>query len=158
MAAAPEPQSESPGAKVAGLDRWLFFSLLTIMLWGLWGLVSKIASESIDAETNQVYFAIGMLPIIVVLSRSPRLKVATNRKAGIAWAFLTGLLGGAGNIAFFQALVVGGRVSVIIPVTALFPLITVILAMLFLHERIGRVQRIGLGLALVAMYILSTAS
>jgi len=38
--------------------------------------------------------------------------------------FFTGILGGVGNLAFFQALVVGGKASVVAPVTALFPMVT----------------------------------
>jgi len=70
-------------------------------------------------------------------------------------AFATGILGGTGNIAFFRALVLGGKASIVSPVTALFPLVTVILAVTLLHERIGSAQKIGLGLALIAIYLLS---
>ncbi len=150
----PPPQTST---RILGLQKWLFYSLLTIGLWGAWGFVSKIASDGIDANTNQVYFSIGLLPLIALVWRSVP-KTNVNRKAGIAWAFLTGILGGTGNIAFFQALVIGGKASIVIPVTALFPLVTVILAAIFLHERMGRTQKIGLVLALVAIYILSLPS
>jgi drug/metabolite transporter (DMT)-like permease len=43
-------------------------------------------------------------------------------------------------------------------VTALFPVVTVILATTLLHERMGTAQKIGLVLALVAIYILSLPS
>jgi transporter family protein len=78
-----------------------------------------------------------------------------GRAKGIFWAFLTGILGGVGNLAFFQAMVKGGEASVVAPVTALFPMVTVLLALVFLKERLGRVQWIGLGLAFVAIYLLS---
>jgi transporter family protein len=144
--------------KIAGMQAWLFYSLLTILLWGAWGAVSKVASDGIDANTNQVYFTLGLLPLILVILRSPRLKGGEQRKIGIRWAFITGILGGTGNIAFFQALVIGGKASIVIPVTALFPVVTVILATTLLHERMGTAQKIGLVLALVAIYILSLPS
>jgi transporter family protein len=144
--------------KIAGMQAWLFYSLLTILLWGAWGAVSKIASDGIDANTNQVYFTLGLLPLILVILRSPRLKGGEQRNIGIRWAFITGILGGTGNIAFFQALVIGGKASIVIPVTALFPVVTVILATTLLHERMGTAQKIGLVLALVAIYILSLPS
>jgi transporter family protein len=74
---------------------------------------------------------------------------------GKAWAFLTGILGGTGNIAFFHALVIGGKASIVIPATGLFPLVTVILAAIFLRERLGSLQKIGVVLALAAIYLLS---
>src|SRR5262249_39308295 len=106
------------------MPRWLAFSLLTILFWGIWGAVSKISSDAIDPNTNQVFFTFGLLPLILLVWRSS----LTNTKkqghnAGIAWAFSTGILGGAGNIAFFHALGIGGKASIVAPVTALFPLI-----------------------------------
>jgi transporter family protein len=141
---------------VLGMPRWLAFSLLTIVVWGAWGAVSKVASEGVDADTNQIFFTFGLLPLIAIVWRSPRnAGGGSGRRVGIAWAFLTGILGGTGNIAFFRALVMGGKASVVSPVTALFPLVTVILAVTLLHERVGTAQKIGLALALVAIYLLS---
>jgi len=142
--------------KILGMPRWLAFSLLTILVWGAWGGVSKVASGGVDANTNQVFFTFGLLPLIVFVWRSSRAKTGREgRRTGIAWAFLTGILGGTGNIAFFHALVMGGKASIVAPVTALFPLVTVILAITLLHERIGSAQKVGLVLALAAIYLLS---
>lgn len=137
------------------MPAWLAYSLLTIAVWGAWGVVSKLASEGVDADTNQIFFTIGLLPMLVVVWRSPRIRQGTQRRTGMAWAFFTGILGGTGNIAFFHALVIGGKASIVSPVTALFPLVTVILAITLLHERIGTAQKIGLVLALVAICLLS---
>jgi transporter family protein len=141
------------------LPLWLGWSLVTILLWGTWGLVSKIASDGVDAYMNQLLFTVGIAPLLIFVS----LKVSKgipgeNRKGrgrGVFWAFLTGILGGLGNMAYFQAMVKGGKASVVTPVTALFPMVTVLLALLFLKERLGRVQWIGLGLAFVAIYLLN---
>ncbi len=140
---------------IAGMPRWLFFSLLTIAVWGAWGVVSKVASNGVDADTNQIFFTVGLLPLIVLVLRSPRIRGGKDRRSGMAWAFLTGILGGTGNIAFFHALVIGGKASIVMPATALFPLVTVILATTLLHERIGRQQKVGLVLALTAIFLLS---
>lgn len=139
------------------MPRWLAYSLLTIGCWGAWGAVSKIASNDIDANTNQLLFTLGLLPLMLITARSPSISTGVGgaRRAGIAWAFLTGILGGTGNIAFFRALVVGGQASIVVPVTALFPLVTVILALAFLRERLGVAQKIGLTLALAAIYLIS---
>lgn len=140
------------------IPRWLVFSILTIGCWGAWGAVSKLASDEIDANTNQILFTLGLVPLFVVTLRSSRLAVGVGgvRRAGIGWAFLTGILGGLGNIAFFRALIEGGQASTVVPVTALFPLITVLLALAVLRERVGRLQLAGLVLALIAIYLIST--
>jgi len=138
---------------------WLLWSLATILLWGTWGLVSKVASDGLDAYVNQLLYTVGLAPLMVfvgwtVWKHSPKENPAA-RKRGVFWAFLTGLLGGLGNLAFFEALVKGGKASIVAPVTALFPMVTVLLAMIFLKERLGRVQWVGLALAFVAIYLLS---
>lgn len=145
------------------LPVWLFWSLITIVLWGTWGLVSKIASDGVDAWVNQLLFTVGIAPLLVFVSW----KVASGgnsgesapksqaRRRGVFWAFLTGILGGVGNMAYFEAMVKGGKASVVTPVTALFPMVTVLLALIFLKERLGRVQWGGLALAFVAIYLLN---
>ena len=146
-----------PDRALAGMPPWLAYSLLTVVLWGTWGVVSKLASSGVDANTNQIYFTVGLLPIVLfLLPKRHRDADRPQRKVGIAWAFVTGLLGGAGNIAFFRALGSGGKVSVVAPATALFPLVTVILAVTCLRERLNRQQIAGFALALVAIYLLST--
>jgi len=139
--------------------KWLLWSLATIVLWGAWGLVSKVASNGVDVYANQLLYTVGLAPLMIFVAwtvhkRSSGEKTEGRRK-GIFWAFLTGILGGLGNLAFFQALVKGGEASIVSPVTALFPMVTVILAVLFLKERLGRMQWAGLALAFVAIYLLS---
>ena len=142
--------------KIAGMPRWLTFSLLTILVWGIWGAVSKVSSDAISADTNQVFFTFGLLPLIALVWRPSRTNASKEgRKVGIAWAFITGILGGTGNIAFFHALGMGGKASIVAPVTALFPLVTVVLAVTVLRERTGTAQKMGLVLALIAIYLLS---
>lgn len=139
--------------------KWLVWSLVTIVLWGTWGLVSKVASAGMDAYLNQLLYTAGLAPLLVFVAwtvhRRRALEKRDGRRLGVFWAFLTGILGGVGNIFFFEALVVGGKASLVAPVTALFPMITVLLALMVLHERLGRTQWIGLALAFVAIYLLS---
>jgi bacterial/archaeal transporter family protein len=139
--------------------KWLFWSLITVVLWGVWGLVSKVASAGVDAWVNQLLYTAGLAPLLIFVAWTVHRRSAQEKRegraAGVFWAFFTGILGGVGNIFFFQAMVAGGKASVVAPVTALFPMITVLLAMIFLRERLGRVQWIGLALAFVAIYLLS---
>jgi bacterial/archaeal transporter family protein len=139
--------------------KWLLWSLATIVLWGAWGLVSKVASNGVDVYANQLLYTVGLAPLMIFVAWTVHKRSAgeetEGRRKGIFWAFLTGILGGLGNLAFFQALVKGGEASIVSPVTALFPMVTVILAVLFLKERLGRMQWAGLALAFVAIYLLS---
>jgi transporter family protein len=104
---------------------------------------------------NQVLFPLGLVPVMAwMLLRSRRIHAGPNTRAGSSWAFLTGVLGGVGNVAFYAALV-RGKVSVIVPMTGLFPLVTVLMARLFLKEKVSVAQMIGLVIAMAAIYLLS---
>jgi bacterial/archaeal transporter family protein len=152
-------QSSSRQARRTKPPRWLLWSLFTIVLWGTWGLVSKVASAGVDVYVNQLLYTAGLAPLMVFVAWTVHKQTAHDKREhrgqGIFWAFLTGILGGVGNIFFFQALVKGGEASVVAPVTALFPMITVLLALIFLKERLRPVQWVGLLLAFVAIYLLS---
>lgn len=126
-----------------------------MVLWGLWGAVSKVLSSRMDENTNQIYFTVGLLPLMALMLYSKPAGGEGGRYAGAFWALLTGVLGGVGNLAFFRALRAGGKVSVVAPATALFPLVTVIFAVIFLRERLRRPQIVGLALAFAAIYLLS---
>ena len=82
-----------------------------------------------------------------------KLRVETDRR-GIAYGVLNGILAGLGSLAYFAAMS-QGQASIVGPVTSLFPLVTVVLALLLLKERINRLQGIGIILALVAIGVLS---
>jgi len=137
------------------LPRWLLYSLLTIVFWGTWGAVSKAVTEDVDAYLSQVLFTLGLFPLMLIMLGSRRARPGEQRKKGIFYAFVTGILGGTGNIAFFKSLSLGGKASVVVPMTAMSPLVTVIVAFVFLRERLSQAQAVGLALALVAIYLLS---
>jgi len=149
------PQEQELAIPKRMLPPWLMYSLLTIFLWGVWGATSKAVANDINAYMNQVLFTIGLVPLLCLVVRSPRLAGGKSRKRGIFYAVITGILGGTGNITFFTSLTLGGRAAVVVPMMSLSPLATVILAFLVLRERISASQIMGLGLAVVAIYLLS---
>jgi transporter family protein len=135
------------------------WSLITIAVWGAWGFLSKVASAEVDVYLNQLLYTVGIVPLLVFVGwrvhKEQEPRSAREVRRGTMWAFLTGIIGGVGNIAFFEALVKGGKASVVAPATALFPMVTVVLALIFLKERLGRTQIAGLALAFGAIYLLS---
>lgn len=150
----PTGHSPIPIAKPR-LPQWLAFSLLTIVFWGSWGAISKVLSEDVDAFANQILFTIGLIPLIMLMLPSMRPVDGDHRKRGILYALVTGILGGTGNIAFFASLTSGGQASIVVPMAAMSPLVTVVIAVVVLRESMGRSQKLGVGLALAAIYILS---
>ena len=105
---------------------------------------------------NQVPFSLGLLPVVAWMLASKRVHAGPDKKRGACWAFFTGVLGRVGNIASYLALVRGGSIAIVVPLTCIFPLVTVIAAYFGLKEKLTRPQCAGLALAQVAIYPLST--
>src|SRR5207302_9057236 len=66
---------------------WLLYSLLTILVWGVWGATSKAVANDINPYMNQVLFTIGLVPVLSLVVRSPRLAGGKRRKRGVVYAF-----------------------------------------------------------------------
>ena len=156
-----ETTERKPGAAnkedSPGMAHWLWPALISLGIYGLWGLQSKVVSERISPAMNQILTTPGVLAVALVL-RLRQEKASQSRGAkravGIVCAFLTGVLGTVGNMAFYEALGQGGKATVVVPLTTLYPMVTLALAALFLGERIGRRQWAGILLAMLAILML----
>jgi transporter family protein len=74
-------------------------------------------------------------------------------EGNILVALLAGVLGSGGAIMFFLALQ-HGRASLVVPLSALYPAVTILLSFIFLNERPSPAQGLGIFLALVASLLL----
>ena len=142
---------------------WLLWSLLSVAAWGLWAFLAKIISGRGEWElhpyANHVASTLGLVSLLgavwLVRGRlSGRAPAGGTAWLGGAAGFLGGLLGSAGNILLYAAFVRGGPAAVVLPLTGLYPLFTVLLAVPLLGERLGRMQVLGVPLALVAAMLL----
>jgi len=134
---------------------WMLLSILTVLLWGAWGLESKMIVDRISPWLNQVLFSIGLVPLAVLVLFSKNLRCGDSGGKGASYGLATGVFGATGNIALYLALGTGGKASLVVPISGLAPLVTVVLALLILKESINRIQMIGLGFALISIYLLS---
>ena len=134
--------------------KWFWYSILTVILWGGWAILEKVGSREISPKSVQFLFAFGGLPVALALIFAQRLKVE-RKPIGVFYAVAIGILAGVGNAALAAAYRAGGSTSVITVATAMYPMLTVILARFVLRERLTRVHMIGLGFAAVAFAIFS---
>jgi transporter family protein len=73
---------------------------------------------------------------------------------GIVAVILSGAAATFGTVFFYFALA-KSPASIVVVLTALYPAVTVLLAVLFLHEKINLCQGIGFILILIAIYLIS---
>ena len=135
------------------LPVWLWYALLCIFWWGLWGFLSKIGSETVNPLQMQILFTLGMLPVAIAMLMHMRGSLDRN-VGGIACGLLSGVATGVGTLGYYAALR-DQNASVVTPVTGLFPVLTVVLAFVVLRERLNKVQMGGMLLALASVVILS---
>jgi len=138
------------------MPKWLWYSILTTLFWGAWGAVSKAAMDKMSPMFNQVVFTLGLIPLVLIVARSRQIWAGRDRVRGGIFAFVTGILGGVGNITMYEALSHGGKASTVVPITGLYPLFTVLTAMPLLREKLNWVQGLGIGMAVVAILLFST--
>ncbi len=111
---------------------WLAFSLLAVGLWGLWGFLSKLAALQLPAGAAYLMTVTGHLAVIGYLAATGGLAIPWQ-PVGLAAALGAGLCMAFGLLCFFRALA-GGAAGVVVPLTALYPMVTVIMSWMVLHE------------------------
>lgn len=133
---------------------WFWWLLFCLACWGPYALLSKLGSNEISAGGMQVLFTLGSIPIVLVVLARRGFKLEKSRK-GIFYGLTAGVFSAAGSLGFFAAFRSGGNASVITTATGMYPVVTVLVALTFLRERLTWVQVIGLGFATAAFFIFS---
>ena len=132
---------------------WLLNSMMALICFGLWAFLPKISVKYIDPRSSLVYEVMGgvLVAIIVWISIS---KGIDHDFRGVVPAFLTGIVGYLGMFFFLYAVQMG-KVSVVASLTAAYPVVTIILAVILLKEKISYVQYTGIFLATTGVILLS---
>ena len=133
---------------------WLGFSLMAVGLWGLWGFLSKVATLQLPTGAVYLLSITGHLVVVGYLAAAGGLAIPWQ-PAGLAAALGAGLCMAFGLLFFLRALTAGGPAGVVVPFTALYPMVTVILAWTLLHEDFTLRRLAGVALALAAVWLLS---
>jgi transporter family protein len=133
------------------LPKWLWLALMSTFWWGLWAFLVKLASAHLNPFQMQALFVAGMAPLLATVLARSRRSVQTDR-LGVFYGVLNGVLATLGMLAFYAAME-KGKASVVGPVTALFPIVTVAGSMLILNERLNAVQGAGVALAIAAILL-----
>ena len=132
---------------------WLWWTLLAVVCWGVWALLARWIGDALSPGQQQAVSTLGILPVLAMLASSRHLGPPGRGPRGALFALAAGALTCLGNLAYYEVLNRGPKAATVVPLTALYPLVTVLLAMLFLRERLRTVQRLGIVLSLGAIYL-----
>ena len=143
---------------LATLPSWLLWTALTLFSWGVWGVMFKLLGDALNAEQSQALSTLGFLPVVLPLVWIHGRNLRSASRRGMLLALAGGVVSCLGNIPYYAALGRGEKFATVISLVAMAPLVTVLLALIFLRERLSPPQVCGLVLALAAIWLLNIAS
>ena len=107
----------------------------------------------INPRSALVYEVMGGVVVAAIVWYSLSKGLDFNFK-GVIPAFFTGVIGYLGMFCFLYAVQMG-KVSVVASVTAVYPVVAIALAVIFLKEKISYIQGVGMFLAIAGVALLS---
>jgi uncharacterized membrane protein len=140
-----------PGEAFSG---WLVYALAPIALWGVAGLIQKVATGDVAAEAATFWFLAAFIPLGVALYARERFGWDLPARAWLLVA-LQGAAYGLGNLSLLAAFRNGGKASVVAPLSGLYPVVTIPLVIVLFGESVGPREWAGVALALAAGVALS---
>lgn len=134
------------------MENWLLYSFLALLMWGAWAFFPRLAVRYLDPKSVLMFGVLGVLLVAAVLllfGFKPEIHAQ-----GIFFSMLSGIAGILGTLFFIYALSLG-KSSLVITLSALYPIVALFLAFIILKEPITMIQGAGILLALVSMVLLS---
>jgi transporter family protein len=133
------------------MPTWFIFALAALVLWGVWGLFPKLATNYLSPASVFVFSGIGNVLVLIVVLAFLNFRPDLHPK-GIGLALVAGVLGTLATIPFLYA-ISKGKASVVVPLASLYPVVTIVLALLILKEPMTLKQVAGIVLALIALLL-----
>lgn len=134
------------------MQAWLLPAVFSLVAWGVWAFLPKLALRYLEPKSVMIYEIVGVMLVGIGILISVGWRPAVDAR-GIGWAMLTGALGVSGGLAYLYA-VSKGPIGLISVLTALYPVITLVLAYLILQEPLSIKQMFGAFLGLVAIWLM----
>ncbi|MCS6786437.1 MAG: DMT family transporter [Thiobacillaceae bacterium] len=134
------------------MNGWIVPAAIAFVTWGLWAFVPKLTTRHLDPRSVLFFQTLGAFVVGLAVLASLNFRPALHGPA-VGLALLTGALGAIGGLAYVWA-IARGPASLVAVLTALYPLLTILLALAFLGETLSARQWSGIILALVALALI----
>ena len=136
------------------MSSWFLPAVVVLVSWGIVGLFQKLSTNYLSAESALIWLVFGYFLLLPWLY--PAKSVFEYSTRSLLFTMLSAGLNTLGAWALLAAMKSGGKASIIVPLTALYPVVVVLLGPLVLKETITRLQGVGVLCALVAVFLLSS--
>jgi len=135
-------------------QKWFWFSIASAFSFAGFSISARFGSNELPANMMQFVAAFGFLAFGIVLFATRGFRLELSKK-GAVLGTLAGVLLAAGGLAMYAAYRGGSNTAVVTTATSLYPMFSVVLAVLFLRERISARQSVGMLFAIAAIVIFS---
>jgi transporter family protein len=132
--------------------RWLVPTLIYVLAVGTIGVTGSLALKTLRWQDLLVWTAVGYAIVAVVIVARGEAVLAISSATG--WAALSGALAIGGLIVFYVAIGYAD-VSKVVPVTAAYPAVTVVLSAVFLAESLTVLRVAGTALVIAGVVLVS---
>ena len=136
------------------MKTWIIPICITFVLWGIQGFVAKLTTQYISPMSALLYNIVGALIVGIVILYLLNFSPQIHAKC-IALAVFMGTLGILVALGMLYAMR-QGKVSVVTVISALYPLVSILLAYFILKEPVTLKEGVGIVFALVALVLFST--
>lgn len=137
---------------------WLTYALLSAVTAALVAIFGKIGLQNIDANAataiRSVIMALFLLGVIAVQGKFSQLGEIFLQKKALSFIALSGVAGALSWLFYFLALKYG-KVSQVGPIDKLSVVIAVILAFIFLGEKISWIHVVGVALIAIGALLVA---
>jgi len=131
------------------------FLVITVFVWGLAPIFDKVAVEGTSPFIGNIYRSFTIAAIMIAIAVfSGEIKVVFRMpvKNILFYVGSGALAGGIGVVTYYKAMQLAPS-SKVVPIAAAYPLVTAVLSMLFLGEKISFERFAGIILIITGIYL-----
>ncbi len=134
----------------------IFYGLLTALSWGSADLFARFATRKIGTLRTMLYMQLTGFVLLTLVMRwlggwGHLMDGSGWRPWG--WGILAGLLNAAGTMALYRSFEIG-KMSIVAPISASYPVLTLLLAVLT-GERLTLARLVGMALAILGVILVA---
>ena len=135
---------------------WFPFALLSALFAALTAILAKIGIKNVDSNLATAVRTVVILLFAwgIVLAQGTFKQLASISRFSLTFLVLSGIATGASWLFYFRALQLGSA-SQVSPVDKLSLALTVILAAIFLHEKLSASLVVGVVFMLIGTYLIA---
>lgn len=133
--------------------RWIWLAVGALVAWGFWSFLPKLALQTMSPHSVIFYESLGNMIIAIPIFFILRGRLVRSR-LGISISAFASVLTVSAFLLYFFALH-HGPVATVVTLTAMYPIVVLIMARVFLKEKLNRVQMLSVAMAVGSVYLLA---